>query len=165
MSACQDEALTPRGAEPRDVEGIWRLLDHYASREALLPRDRGNIQSHLENFLVAEKEGRVVGCVAIRDFGKRLFEIRSLAVDPQLTGMGLGKALTRSALARLRTEGEARVFALTRAVGFFVDLGFQVVKKDVFPEKIWSDCDKCPNKDRCDEEAVLLDIRSEQTLA
>jgi amino-acid N-acetyltransferase len=35
------------------------------------------------------------------------------------------------------------------------------VDKALFPEKIWSDCQACPKRDRCDEEAVLREVRAD----
>ncbi len=59
----------------------------------------------------------------------------------------------------LRERGEkARVFALTYRADFFQTLGFRIVDKGMFPEKIWSDCIICPKRYRCDETAVLLEV-------
>ena len=52
----------------------------------------------------------------------------------------------------------ARVFALTYRANFFCRLGFRIVSKELFPQKIWSDCSVCPKKDRCDETAVLMEL-------
>ena len=59
---------------------------------------------------------------------------------------------------RERGGGPFRVFALTYQEKFFRHLGFRIVDKSLFPEKIWSDCAVCPKKDRCDEIAVLMEI-------
>ena len=53
---------------------------------------------------------------------------------------------------------KARLFALTYRDNFFCNLGFRVVEKTLFPEKIWSDCERCPKKDHCDEIAVLMEL-------
>ncbi len=54
-----------------------------------------------------------------------------------------------------------RVFALTLRSNFFIRLGFQLVSKERFPEKIWNDCDNCPKQDCCDEDAVLLEFSAD----
>ena len=67
--------------------------------------------------------------------------------------------MVKSFLKGLEESGEAaRVFTLTYQDVFFSRLGFQVVEKDLFPQKIWSDCWICPKKDCCDEIAMLLDL-------
>jgi amino-acid N-acetyltransferase len=71
----------------------------------------------------------------------------------------VASSLVKSFLKGLEESGEAaRVCTLTYQDIFFSRLGFQVVKKDLFPQKIWSDCWICPKKDCCDEIAMLLDL-------
>ncbi len=147
-----------RRAVPGDVSRIQRLLAHFAADRLLLPRKGADIAAHLENFIVAEKNGRFAGCCAVRDYGNSLFEVRSLAVLEEFGGHGIGSELVKYALDRLREHGKCRVFALTYRGAFFRRLGFHTVDKEMFPEKIWSDCANCPKKDKCDEEALLLDI-------
>jgi len=48
--------------------------------------------------------------------------------------------------------------ALTYAVSFFVRNGFEVVDKEIFPEKVWTDCMNCPKRNACDEIAVMKKI-------
>ncbi|MCF7855891.1 MAG: GNAT family N-acetyltransferase, partial [Candidatus Pacebacteria bacterium] len=52
-------------------------------------------------------------------------------------------------------DGAQRIFALTYHPRLFEHQGFQRVSKDLFPEKVWHDCAKCPKRDRCDEIALL----------
>ena len=106
---------------------------------------------------MAEREGELVGCVAMRDFGNDLLEIRSLVVAPELQNTGVGRALVEYCIQKLRNSRQRfRLFALTLKADFFVRLGFRVVGKELFPEKIWSDCLNCPKKECCDELAVML---------
>jgi amino-acid N-acetyltransferase len=142
-----------------DVDSIWRLLGVYAERRLLLPREKSDIRARLPVFTVAELDGRFAGCVAVRDFGAGLFEIRSLAVPEEFNGRWIGTSLVHGAVERLRaTPPPRRVFALTLRPGLFVRAGFKVVDKSLFPQKIWSDCSQCPKKDCCDETAVLLEL-------
>ena len=81
---------------------------------------------------------------------------RSLAIRSDLRKSGIGRKLVAKAIARLDEElGNYRLFALTLQPGFFERLGFEVVEKELFPEKIWADCSHCPKRDRCDEIAVI----------
>ncbi|OGV50678.1 MAG: hypothetical protein A2X49_14030 [Lentisphaerae bacterium GWF2_52_8] len=152
------ESLIIRGAGESDIETIRVLLANYAGKQLLLPRTAADIRGHLSDFFIAEKDSRFVGCVALRDFGNNLYEVRSLAVFPAEEGHGIGSALINHAVDSLRGRGPMRVFALTYRTSFFLRLGFDLVVKDLFPEKIWSDCSICAKKDCCDEDAVLLEI-------
>lgn len=149
-----------RPASEDDVESIWKLLADYAVERLLLPRTREDIRRHLKMFMVAELDGVFAGCVALRDFGGRLYEIRSLAVPKALNGAGVGSALVQAVIDMLKERGHvpSRVFALTYRARLFKRAGFRVVDKSLFPQKIWSDCSLCPKKESCDETAVLLEL-------
>lgn len=150
--------LTVRDAVPEDVESIFKLLETYAPQGIVLPRSREDISFFIKNFTVAICEGELCGCVAVRDFGNDLLEIRSLAVTPQWQGRGIGRAMTGAIIDKLKNTRKGwRLFALTLQVEFFRKAGFREVPKSLFPEKIWSDCSKCAKRHCCDETAMLFD--------
>jgi amino-acid N-acetyltransferase len=125
----------------------------------LLPRDKNDISECLHDFFVACYNDEYVGCVAIRDYEKGLFEVRSLAVLPGASGKGVGSALIAFVIEVVRNEREGRkVFALTRCPNVFIRLGFEIVQMEMFPKKIWFDCSKCKKLDECDEVAVLYNL-------
>ena len=80
--------LTVREATEEDIDAIFRLLEIYASRGIVLRRSREDIRFYLGNFVVAEIDGTVRGCAAVRDFGNDLLEVRSLVVEPGFQGKG-----------------------------------------------------------------------------
>lgn len=146
-----------RKASPDDVENIFGLLELYTAQGIVLRRSREDILHYLPNFRVAESAGIVCGCCAVRDFGNGLREIRSLVIHPEFQGCGIGKAILLDVIADIKQkEQPGRLFTLTMQVEFFSRLGFREVAKENFPEKIWSDCSKCPKFDRCDEVAMLF---------
>ena len=150
-----------RPAEVEDAPAIYALLATFSTEGKLLPRPVADIQARIANFLVAEQNGMIAACGALRDFGNNLNEIRSLAVRRDLAGQGIGSRLVKALLGKAveRTGGEnGHVFALTYRVDFFKRLGFRVIDKYTFPPKIWSDCCVCPRKDHCDETAVVIDV-------
>lgn len=149
--------LTVREAVDSDVKNISRLLAIYAAKAIILSRSEEDIRFYLGNFVVAEIDGAVRGCAAVRDFGNNLFEIRSLVVEPGFQGKGIGRAMVEAIIAGMRVRRrEWRLFALTYQVEFFKALNFKIVERELFPEKIWSDCSKCSKQDCCDETAMLL---------
>ncbi|MFC5136237.1 MULTISPECIES: ribosomal protein S18-alanine N-acetyltransferase [Haloferacaceae] len=61
-------------------------------------------------FLVAEREGAVVGYLVADvtpNAGRDIGHVKDLAVHPDVRGEGIGRALLRAGLARLRTVGAA----------------------------------------------------------
>ena len=149
---------TARPAVVTDSQAIADLINIYAMQELVLFRTKADIIKHISNFIVAEdSDDKVIACCAARDFSNGLFEIRSLAVNPEKKGLGYGRIVIKATINRLLAKGVAKkIFALTYQGGFFEKMGFHKVNKEIFPEKIWSDCSNCPKKDCCDEEAYLL---------
>jgi len=151
--------LTVREATEADVGKIHELLAIYSKKAVVLARSEEDIRFYLGNFLVAEVDGVIRGCAAARDFGNDLFEVRSMVVEPGFQGKGIGRAMVEALIAGLRVKREKfRLFALTYQVEFFKALGFRTVDRDLFPEKIWSDCAKCPKNQCCDEIAMLVEF-------
>ena len=153
-----NSSMIVRPADSSDVEAIFELLELYSASGIVLKRSKEDIAGYLKNFIVAVDNGSVCGCCAARDFGNDLLEVRSLVVAPERQGQGIGKKLVSFIIDRLDRERESwRLFTLTLQVAFFQSLGFQVVEKEIFPEKIWSDCSKCSKFHCCDETALLLE--------
>ena len=146
--------ITISPAQEQDVEDIFHLLAPSVSSEIILPRSRENIREYLHNFLVAKSCGVLAGCVALRDFGDGLHEIRSLAVAPEFAGEGLGSKLVQQAVSLAVQRQGKMVFTLTVRPNLFLRMGFKVVANDYFPQKVWADCRLCPKKDRCNEIAL-----------
>ena len=146
-----------RKAESKDVPAIHALLELYADQGIVLRRSQEDIRHYLSNFFVIEEEGVLRGCSAVRDFGNDLLELRSLVIAPQHQGRGIGRKLINAIVKTVDSERSAwRIFTLTGQPEFFGKLGFQVVAREMFPEKIWSDCRNCPKNTCCDEIALML---------
>jgi len=144
-----------RQAKICDAESICSLIREYAERDRMLFRSMADIYENLQSFSIAEADGEVIGCCSLGIIWSDLSEIKSLAVGQSSKGTGVGKMLVEAATQRAFELGIKKVFALTMEPGFFQKLGFEVVDKDVFPMKVWSDCAKCPKQDHCDEIAVM----------
>jgi GNAT superfamily N-acetyltransferase len=83
---------------------------HDASVLAALWRDPNVVEG--EEVLVAEMDGRIVGCATVEDRGGEL-ELVNIAVPLQLQGKGIGTLLVRSVEERARAEGKQAVTAGT----------------------------------------------------
>lgn len=155
-------ALTVREADKKDIPGIHQLLHIYAEKQIILPRSEEDIEQYLSNFVVAQLDDELCGCCAVRDFENDLLEVRSLVVKPGLAGKGIGRAMVEAIIAGLKVKrANFCLFALTYQEKFFQKLGFHLVVKEMFPQKIWSDCANCPKKDNCDELAVVFQYDGE----
>ncbi len=124
----------------------------------MLFRSMADIYENLMSFIVAELNGEVVGCCSLQIIWSDLAEIKSLAVHEHAMGKGLGRELVTSALQRAYAIGISSVFALTVNTDFFEKMGFQRIKKDALPMKVWKDCASCPKQAHCDEIAVIKQL-------
>jgi len=147
-----------RNARIRDAKAICSLINFYAEHDKMLFRSMAEIYENLQTFLVAERDGRLIGCCALEVIWSDLAEVKSLAVAADERGKGVGMALVAAAVDQARQLGVPRVFALTLEPKFFERAGFAVVKKEELPMKVWSDCARCPKQDEGDEIALIRDV-------
>ncbi|MCC3372770.1 N-acetyltransferase [Cohnella sp. REN36] len=144
-----------RKAEPRDVEALYELIQSYAAKGIMLPRSREALLRHIESFVIVEDGCLLIGCGSLFRLGTDLVEIRSLGMSEGYKGKGLGSMMVDALIAEARRMGVPKVMALTYEVKFFEKNGFEVVSKEIFPEKVWTDCVNCSKQHNCDEIAVV----------
>ncbi len=147
-----------RFATIHDVPEIQRIVNSHAELGKMLFKSYAELYENLRAFAVFERDGKVVGCVALGLIWADLAEVRSLAVDDNYRGQGIGKALVQWCIADARRLEIRKLMSLTYEKTFFEKLGFKVVEKDTLPLKVWSDCVKCPKNDNCDEIAMVHEL-------
>lgn len=128
-----DQRFRVRRARTADVRHIRGLLDGYAARRILLSKETVTLYEDIQEFWVAETvdgdvPGSVVGCGALHVMWEDLAEVRTLAVDPEWRGHGVGHALLSRLLRVAEELGVVRVFCLTFEVDFFARHGFERVE-------------------------------------
>jgi amino-acid N-acetyltransferase len=116
-------AAAIRPATARDLPAILDLL-----KRNKLPPD--GLEPHLETTLTARDGAWLVGCAALELYDGAAL-LRSVAVEVERRGEGLGQQLARAALDLARTRGAKTVYLLTEtADGFFTKFGFQPIARD-----------------------------------
>lgn len=117
-------AVLVRRARTADIPAMRQLVDTYSAQRILLSKATVTLYEDVQEFVVAEIDGRLVGCGALHVLWEDLAEVRTLAVDPDLQGHGIGGALLQHLLTTARELGVARVFTLTFETEFFARHGF-----------------------------------------
>lgn len=145
--------MSIRNALRADAEAIHGLIAAHVADGTLLPRSVAEIRRDIRDFVVAEKDGHIVGCGALHVYGPRLTEIRSITVRADHLRRGLGRALVK---ALLRRANRRDIVLFTRAPAFFAAFGFQVIDRKRVPEKFYKDCRLCPRRHACDETAMAI---------
>jgi amino-acid N-acetyltransferase len=118
-------SIVVRRARTADVPAIKSIVDIYAgSGRKLLAKELVTLYEDVQDFLVAELDGQVVGCGALHVLWADLGEVRTLAVHPQHAERGIGRQVLDGLIATARELGLSRLFALTFHTGFFRRAGF-----------------------------------------
>ncbi len=152
-----------RPATVHDVPRIAEIINSHAELGKMLFKSFAQLYEDLRDFAVyehthADGSSEVMGCTAVTIIWADLAEVRSLAVDEQMRGRGVGTQLVQWAINEARRLHIRRLMALTYEQRFFEKLGFEVVPKESLPLKVWSDCVRCPKNQACDEIAVVLTL-------
>ena len=130
-------AVTVRRATPNDVAGIAALVASWAEEDILLPRAAADVARAVDDTVVAvDARGRVVACGGLREYSPSLAELVSLAVARETHGRGLGRLVVAEVERLARSRGHDRLFAHTVNPAFFVAVGYEVVDRSLYPEKV-----------------------------
>lgn len=150
--------LVVRPARVADMREVEPLINTFAQKELMLPKTIEQLSRNFREFVVAEHEGRVIGCAALRVYTPQLAELGSLAVSEAAQGLGVGARLVAAVEGEAAKHGIGTVFALTLQDVFFQKQGYRTVAKEMFPLKVWADCRACPKLHACDEIAVVKEL-------
>jgi amino-acid N-acetyltransferase len=145
-----------RKARISDVDAIHRLVNSCAERGEMLPRSLAELYDNMRDYFVYAdaEDGEVNGACALHICWENLAEIRSLCVVESSRRRGIGHELVKACIDEARQFGIEKLFVLTYRDDFFRGFGFGEVEKADLPQKIWTDCVKCPKFPRCDEIAM-----------
>jgi len=116
-------------ARQDDVAAISRLLT-----EDGLPID--GLSDHLATALVARDAGRVVGAAGLEVYPEGGL-LRSVVIDREFRGTGLGRQLVEAVTGLARARQLPALYLLTTtAAGYFPRLGFIAISRDEVPASV-----------------------------
>jgi amino-acid N-acetyltransferase len=154
-----------RNATIQDVPLMQAVINSHAELGKMLFKSYAELYENLRDFAVYEEDGKILGCAGLAILWADLAEVRSLAVDENYRGRGIGTQLVQWCLEEGRRLKIRKIMSLTYEQRFFEKLGFEVVEKETLPLKVWSDCVKCPKNDNCDEIAMVRVLTEVPVLA
>jgi amino-acid N-acetyltransferase len=133
ITAATVEKLRP--ARIDDVQGLLALIEPLEAEGTLVKRSRELLEAEIENFLVVEHDGVIVGCAALYPFKEeKSAEFACLAVAEGYRDAGYGEDLLKACEERARTLRIRRLFALTtHAAHWFLEQGFRAGDVDALP--------------------------------
>ena len=116
-----NEYQSIRLAVKADAYSIYNITQNGVRTQTLRDRSQEMIEAEIENFLVYEIDGSIVGCVNLQAYDDgAMIEIGSVYVQPFYQGKGVGQRMVKYAADEARKQGAKRVFAMTtQASSFF----------------------------------------------
>ena len=73
--------VTLQTGDEADAAAMHRLIAANLEAGHLLPRTIDEIVAHAPRFIVAERDGAVIGCAELAPLSETVAEVRSLVVD------------------------------------------------------------------------------------
>ena len=116
-----------RPATIDDVGGLLELIRPLEDDGTLVRRSRERLEMEIERFVLLERDGTSIGCMALYPFPEeRLGELACVAMHPNYRNSGRAETLLRYIERQAREQGLNRLFVLTtRAAHWFQERGFE----------------------------------------
>ncbi|WJM17345.1 amino-acid N-acetyltransferase [Microbacterium arborescens] len=122
------------------------MLDPWVQRRILLGKDLVVLFESVQEFVVAEADGRLVGCGALHVMWEDLGEVRTLIVVDEWLHRGVGGAIVDRLEQNARELGLSRLFCLTFEVDFFARRGFEAIGEQVVDADVYSQLLRSPDE-------------------
>ncbi len=137
--------ITVRPARTSDVRGMQTLIEPYVHRRILLGKELVTLYEAVQEFVVAERDGQLVGCGAMHVLWEDLGEVRTIAAAEGAVGKGVGHAMLVALEDRARELGLTRLFCLTFETDFFGRHGYEEVAEQVVPPDVFAELLRSPD--------------------
>ena len=102
-------AVVLRPARTSDVHAIKALVAPLAEKRILISKESVTYFEAIQEFLIAEVDGKIVGCGALHVMWEDLAEIRTLATDGAWRGKGVGRTLVEKLMENAQALGITRM--------------------------------------------------------
>ena len=124
VTAEQIESL--RAATIADLGGILELLKPLEDSGVLVKRSRELIEMAIDEYVVIEREGMIIGCAALHPYpAERMAEVACLAIHPEYQNNGRGESLMNHIEKQAKRVGIKKVLVLsTQTAHWFLEKGF-----------------------------------------
>ena len=117
-----------RPATTADIKIIRHIIDINKASRRMLEKETVTLYETVQEFVVAEVENKVVGCGALHVLWEDLAEVRTVGVDEDVRGKGVGHKILEELISRAKKVGVKRIFCLTFETEFFGSHGFKEIE-------------------------------------
>lgn len=147
-----------RQAKVQDVKQMHKIIEFYADNKEMLHRSLNSIYENIQEYVVAEVKGKIIGCGALHVSWDNLAEVKALAVEKTYARQGIGTKIVKTLEQNALGLGIFTTFALSFKPAFFQKMGYEVISREVLPQKIWSECINCHLFPDCGEVPLIKDL-------
>lgn len=126
-----------RQATINDIGGILDLIRPLEQQGLLVRRSREQLEMEIDQFIVIERDGLIIGCAALYPFPEEnVGEFACLAVHPNYRDADRGSLLLKHIIQLARQRKYFTLFALTtRSIHWFLEHGFEIKDVEDLPAK------------------------------
>ncbi|KAA0874369.1 amino-acid N-acetyltransferase [Nitrincola tapanii] len=126
-----------RQANIEDVGGILELIAPLEEKGILVRRSRERLEAEIEQFVLVERDGAIIGCAALYPFAEEAMgELACVAIDNNYRGGERGDRLLAAVEQQARSLGLQALFVLTtRTAHWFIERGFQASGFEALPQE------------------------------
>jgi amino-acid N-acetyltransferase len=146
MTKGDEGGVTIRPATTADVSAISELIEPLVAKRILLGKELVMLYEAVQEFVVAERDSRVVGCGALHVFWEDLGEVRTLAVGDHFKTHGIGGQILEFLENRALILGLKKLFCLTFEVDFFSHHGYVEVKDLIVDPEVYVELVRSPDE-------------------
>jgi len=118
------QQVVVRPAGPDDADDVLEFIEIFVEAQRVLPRTLDEMTLLMPTAYVAALGEEIVGFAALEIYSRKLAEVRSLCVKPELQGRGIGKKLTQACVELARERKIFEVMVITSSDDFFRNCGF-----------------------------------------
>ena len=152
-----------RPAKVQDVKEMHKIIEFYADNKEMLHRSLNSIYENIQEYVVAENKGKVIGCGALHVSWDDLAEVKALAVEKSYARKGIGTKIVKTLEQNALGLGIYATFALSFKPEFFKKMGYEVISREILPQKIWSECINCHLFPDCGEIPLIKELSNKST--
>ena len=119
-----------------DIVGIKTLIQPLEQQGILVERSRERLEREIEHFIVIERDGFIIGCVALFLYpDSHIGELACLVIHPDYRQQKRGEHLLAFLEQNARQQGCQQLITLTtQTAHWFVEKGFQQINQQQLPE-------------------------------
>lgn len=123
-----------RQASIEDVGGILEVIAPLEQNGILVKRSRERLELEIDNFIVIERDQRIIGCAALYADYHDSGELACLAVHPDYQGQELGEQLLEEIEQQAKQKHLQQLFLLTTHTHhWFIEHGFYLASPNELP--------------------------------